>query len=142
MVTGELDRPRRIAVIDDDHVFIELMHDLLASGEGYDVVSNPHWVESFEFIKQSRPHLVLLDLMMGRDQTGWAVLDLLRRDPETANIPIILCSAAAPALSQCKQRLLDVGPLETVAKPFDVDHLLAVIARLLEPSAPAANQVD
>ena len=39
-------------------------------------------------------------------------------------MPIILCSAAAPALSQCKARLIERGPLETVAKPFDVDRVL------------------
>ena len=136
MVIDELDKPR-IAVIDDDVVFVELMHDLLANGEGYDVVSSPHWFKSFEFIKQTQPDLVVLDLMMGREQTGWAVLDLVREDPETAHIPIILCSAAAPALSQSKQRLAAQGPIETVAKPFDVDHLLCVIQRLLKLSEKA-----
>jgi CheY-like chemotaxis protein len=133
MVTDELSRPR-IAVIDDDIVFVELMHDLLAHGENYDVVSSLRWFESFEFIKQMQPALVVLDLMMGREQTGWAVIDLVRSDPETAHIPIVLCSAAVPALSQRAQRLAEQGPTETVAKPFDVDHLLGVIERLLSES--------
>jgi CheY-like chemotaxis protein len=138
MVAGELDKPR-IAVIDDDAVFVELMHDLLASGEGYEVLANPHWPRSFEFVKEVEPDLILLDVMMGREQTGWAVLDLLRQDPSTAQIPIILCSAAAPALTQCSGRLNERGPLETVAKPFDVDHLLAVIERLLVQRARSSN---
>src|SRR5262245_57641571 len=98
MPARELDRAG-IAVIDDDTVVVELMHDLLAAGEGYDVVSSPHWVHGFEFVKESSPDLVILDLMMGRELTGWAVLDLLHQDPQTAEIPIILCSAAAPSLS-------------------------------------------
>jgi CheY-like chemotaxis protein len=122
----------RIAVIDDDVVFVELMHDLLANGEGYDVVSNAQWVQSFEFIKLHRPDLVILDLMMGREQTGWAVLELLREDPMTANIPVILCSAAEPALRQHAQRIAGNAAVEAVPKPFDVDHLLGVIAKLLE----------
>src|SRR3954447_7156742 len=104
MITDELDKPR-IAVIDDDVVFVELMHDLLATGEGYDVVSSPNWAHGLDFDKQTAPDLIILDLMMGREQTGWAVLDLLRQDPQTAHIPVILCSAAAPALSQCRERL-------------------------------------
>jgi CheY-like chemotaxis protein len=131
---GQALEKHRIAVIDDDAVFLDLMHELLANCEGYDVVSHSHWVASFEFIKNSQPDLVILDLMIGRDQTGWAVLDLLRSDPTTAAIPVILCSAAAPALQQHAARIERQGPgtVEAVAKPFDVDHLLGVIARLLE----------
>jgi CheY-like chemotaxis protein len=68
---------------------------------------------------------------MGREQTGWAVLELLREDPSTAHIPVILCSAAEPALRQHAHRVEGIGAVEAVSKPFDVDHLLGVIARLL-----------
>ncbi len=122
----------RIAVIDDDMVFVDLMHDLLANGEGYEVVSNSHWIQSYEFIKDVQPDLVILDLMMGREQVGWAVLQLLQEDPSTAHIPVILCSAAEPALRQYAWRMNGRATVESIAKPFDVDHLLGVIARLLE----------
>jgi CheY-like chemotaxis protein len=129
----ELDPERaRIAVIDDDMVFVDLMHDLLANGEGYEVVSSSQWIQGYEFIKDTRPDLVILDLMMGREQTGWAVLQLLQEDPSTAHIPVILCSAAEPALRQNACRLNGPATIESIAKPFDVDHLLGVIERLLE----------
>ena len=121
----------RIVVIDDDAVFVDLMRDLLAVGEGYDVVSAPDWLQSVEFVREMRPDLIILDLMLGRDQAGWGVLELLREDPSLAGIPVIMCSAAAPALRHCDALRLDHGPLETVAKPFDVDDLLAVVERLL-----------
>src|SRR5437660_10388820 len=95
----------RIAVIDDDVVFVDLMHDLLANGEGYEVVSSSQWIQSYEFVKETQPDLVILDLMMGRAQAGWAVLQLLQDDPATAQIPVILCSAAEPALRQNACRL-------------------------------------
>ena len=123
----------RIAVIDDDAVFVDLMHDLLANGEGYEVISSSRWIQSYEFIKDSQPDLVILDLMMGREQTGWAVLQLLQEDPSTAHIPVIVCSAAEPALRQHACRLNNgTATVEAIAKPFDVDHLLGVIARLLK----------
>jgi CheY-like chemotaxis protein len=122
----------RIAVIDDDPVFVDLMHDLLANGEGYEVVSSTHWIQSYEFIKDAQPDLVILDLMMGREQTGWAVLQLLQEDPSTARIPVILCSAAEPALRRYACRMIGTAAVEAIAKPFDVDHLLGLIARLLE----------
>lgn len=125
----------RIAVIDDDSVFVDLMRDLLAVGEGYDVVSAPHWLQSVEFVRETRPDLIILDLMLGREQTGWGVLQLLREDPAMAAIPVILCSAAAPALRSCGERELGQGAVEAVAKPFDVDDLLAVVERLLRDGA-------
>ena len=121
----------RIAVIDDDAMFLDLMRDLLAAGEGYEVVSTDGWLESVEFVKHARPDLIMLDLMLGRHQNGWAVLELLREDPSTARIPVIVCSAAVPALEQVVWPANGHGAVEAVAKPFDVDYLLEVIARLL-----------
>jgi CheY-like chemotaxis protein len=130
----------RIAVIDDDAIFVDLMRDLLMVGEGYEVVSAPHWLRSVEFDKEVQPDLIILDLMLGREQTGWGVLELLREDPAMAHIPVILCSAAAPALKQCPQQALGVGVLEAVAKPFDVDYLLEVVARRLVTSGYGATE--
>src|SRR5260370_16830918 len=88
----------RIAVIDDDIVFVDLMHDLLANGEGYEVVSSSQWVQSYEFIKDVQPDLVILDLMMAREQAGWARLQLLHEDPPPPHIPVTLPSAPEPPL--------------------------------------------
>jgi CheY-like chemotaxis protein len=62
---------------------------------------------------------------------GWTVLQLLREDPATAHIPVILCSAAAPALPKTVVSTNGHGRVEAVAKPFDVEHMLLVIANLL-----------
>jgi CheY-like chemotaxis protein len=122
---------RRIAVIDDDAAFVDLMQDLLGNAEGYDVVSTDRWLQSFEFIKDARPDLIILDLMLGRYQAGWSILELLREDPSTAKIPVILCSAAAPSLPRTVISANGHGAVEAVAKPFDVDYMLDVIGRLL-----------
>ena len=95
------------------------------------MATSSQWLDSFAFLKRIQPDLVILDLMMGRDQTGWAILQLLQEDPATARIPVILCSAAEPALRQKACRLNDMATVEAVPKPFDVDQLLDVIARLL-----------
>lgn len=125
---------RRIAVIDDDAVFVDLIRDLLADGEGYDVVSTGRWLQSFEFIKDSQPDLVILDLMLGRDQVGLGILELLREDPATASIPVILCSAASTTLRDNACRMSAYGAVAAVAKPFDIDHLLYTIERFLSPT--------
>jgi CheY-like chemotaxis protein len=123
-------RKPRIAVVDDDGIFLELMQDLLGAGEGYEVATSSDWLDSFAFLKRTQPDLVILDLMMGRDQTGWAILELLHEDEATRDIPVIVCSAAAPALDTHADRLRQ-GTVAALAKPFDVDQLLHEIERLL-----------
>jgi CheY-like chemotaxis protein len=134
-LSSSTNRKGRIAVIDDDAVFVDLMHDLLAVGEGYDVISAPHWRQSVEFVKDAQPDLIILDLVLGRDETGWRVLELLRQDPRIARIPVIVCSAAEPALRECSEPHRGHGALEAVAKPFDVDDLIAVVQRLLRTAS-------
>jgi CheY-like chemotaxis protein len=123
--------PCRIAVIDDDYVFLELMQDLLGIAEGYDVATCSSWLNCFEFVQQFRPDLIILDLMLGREQAGWAVLERLRSDPTTCETPVILCSAAAPALERHAAKFSATEALASITKPFDVDHLLETITRLL-----------
>jgi CheY-like chemotaxis protein len=122
-------------------VFVELMVELLGTGEGYDVVSNCRPVESFDFIKREQPDLVMLDLMMGRQETGWVILDLLRGDPQTRDVPVILCSAAVPSLRHGWHRLHDEPAVEAIAKPFDIDDLVDLIARMLERHRSARSVV-
>jgi CheY-like chemotaxis protein len=123
--------PCRIAVIDDDDVFLELMQDLLGTAEGYEVATCSSWLNSFEFVQQFEPDLIILDLMLGREQAGWAVLERLRSDPATSDTPVILCSAAAPALERNAAKVHATSALASIAKPFDVDHLLETITQLL-----------
>ena len=122
--------PARIAVIDDDPTFLELMQDLLGGGEGYEVSTCASSVDSLEFVKRAQPDLVMLDLMLGREQAGWAVLELLRSDPATSSTPVIVCSAAVRALDGQTERCNKFA-VEVVAKPFDVEDLLVAIERLL-----------
>src|SRR5437764_9681157 len=121
----------RIAVIDDDPTFVELMRDLLTDGEGYEVLTAPHLLQTIEFVKSALPDLIILDLMLGWDQTGWGVLELLREDPCLARIPVILCSASTPALLNRHAPAAGHAAVAVVSKPFDLDDMLGVVNRLL-----------
>src|SRR4051812_23141961 len=86
-----MERPL-IAVVNDDTIFLELMHDLLTA-EGYRTAIWKEGDKAYEMIKEHRPLLVVLDIRMEHPDTGWMVLELLRLDPATAHIPVIICSA-------------------------------------------------
>ncbi|HBY95390.1 MAG TPA: hypothetical protein DEP84_15800 [Chloroflexi bacterium] len=78
----------RIAVVNDDTAFLNLMHELLTD-EGYETII---WAESeraYDMIRRVKPDLVILDIRMGHPEAGWTILDLVRLDPTTAHIPVV-----------------------------------------------------
>lgn len=126
--------PLRIAVINDDTAFLELMRDLLEEDGGYDAVICREWDNAHGFVKDKRPALVILDIRIGGEEHGWTILNLLTLDPETRPIPVIVCSAAIQSLHE-HQELLSKYGIRALPKPFDIDMLLDTIAGML-PTTP------
>ncbi len=114
-----------IAVVNDDTLFLELMHDLLTS-EGYPTAIWKEGDTAYEMIKEHRPMLVILDIRMERPDAGWMVLELLRLDPETATIPVIICSADTQRIREKAAYLHEKG-CDTLEKPFLLEDLLAKV---------------
>ena len=120
----------RIAVIDDDTDFLDLMRDLLETEGGYEVVSCREWQDAYHFVKDQQPAAVILDIRIDGEERGWTILELLTLDPETRRIPVIVCSAAIRPLHE-HQPWLDRFGICTLPKPFNLDALLEAVARVL-----------
>ena len=116
---------KTIAVIDDD-IHIGNMLEEVLEREGYAVLRAYSGTEATLLLKQQRPDLVLLDLMMP-GLSGEAVLE------QITGVPVIVVSARAGA--EDKVRLLLGGAADYVTKPFDTRELLARIAARLRESA-------
>jgi DNA-binding response OmpR family regulator len=101
---------------------------------GYEVLAAASGREAIETIRDRRPDLVLLDLMLP-DIDGFGVCEILRRTAATAAIPIMILSA----WSTPDARLLglELGALDYVSKPFRPKDLVERIKRLLPPSPSA-----
>ena len=69
--------------------------------------------------------------MWSSDDAGWSLLQMLRMDPRTANIPIVLCTGAVREVEALKARL-DEMHVRVVLKPFNIDELAATIASELD----------
>lgn len=95
--------------------------------------------DAFGDIKHSGADLVILDLFLHGESSGWRQLDILTLDPATQHIPIIICSAAIASLAFAREKLamLDVAVLE---KPFDLEQLLAAVSAAIA-SAPRKPEV-
>ncbi len=123
-------RRARIAVINDDTAFLELMHDLLENEENYEVLLCKEWNHAYETVKKGQPDLVILDIRVGGEEHGWTILNLLTLDPTTHPIPIIVCSAAVQSLHEHQEMLSRLG-IRALPKPFDLDTLLGTIDEVL-----------
>lgn len=116
----------RIAVINDDTMFLDLMRDLLETEEDYEVLICKEWDGAYTFVKTNQPDLVIQDIRIGGEENGWNILNLLTLDPETRPIPIIVCSAAIQSLHSHQEWLTKFG-IHALPKPFDLDVLLRTI---------------
>jgi CheY-like chemotaxis protein len=123
-------RRGRLAVINDDTVFLDLMHELLQDEEGYEVLICREWDNAYQFVKDHRPDLVILDIRIGGEERGWTILNLLTLDPATRPTPVIVCSAAIQSLHE-HQEWLDRFGVRALPKPFDLDTLLEAVSGML-----------
>jgi CheY-like chemotaxis protein len=117
---------KRVVLIEDDDDTRSTMEAVLA-GEGYDVRAS---ADAFGDIRHAKADLVILDLFLHGESSGWQQLDILTLDPATRAIPVIICSGAIRSLESARAKLaeLDVTVLE---KPFDIDQLSSAVSAAL-----------
>jgi CheY-like chemotaxis protein len=123
--------PARIAVVDDDDLFRDLMRDLLGP-EGHVVVAYPAAACAYPALKADLPDLAILDVRVESPDAGWQLLELLRLDPATATLPLLVCTADALFL-QAHAAGLRARGCAVLAKPFDLDELLGAVGEALAP---------
>jgi len=82
----------RVVVVDDSPEARRLIRRILQSQGDFEIFEATNGLEAIELVNKERPDLVILDLMMP-EVDGFAVLDILRSKPETANIPVIVATA-------------------------------------------------
>lgn len=130
----EAGEQRHILVINDTVAILELFSDLLQE-EGYRVTTDGFTVEMMALlqrVKDLQPDLIVLDFVVLDEGKGWQFLQLLRMEPETAGVPVIVCTAAAKLVEELQTHLDDMG-VAVILKPFDLDRLLTLIRRVWEP---------
>ncbi len=112
----------RITVVNNDTAFLNLMSDLLGD-EGYRITVLTVSDQAYDMIRKDKPDLVILDIGTEQEDTAWTVLNLLRLDPETANIPVIVASVDGKLL-KLKEEQLKSKKCEILEKPFELEELL------------------
>lgn len=118
-----------IMVVDDEKNICELIR-LYLEKEGFDVTIANNGSDAIAMIRQNRPDLVLLDIMMPVID-GWEVCRQVR---EFSQVPIIMLTAKGETFD--KVMGLDLGADDYIVKPFDTKEVVARVKAVLRRTAP------
>jgi DNA-binding response OmpR family regulator len=126
--------PTSVLVVDDEPQVVWMLQFSLQA-EGYQTFSARDGRTALEEIREHHPKLMLLDIMMPV-MDGWSVLEQMQSLPAEDRPRVIVVSARSSLRDRAKAA--ELGADAFVAKPFNVDDLLAVLHGLAEaPAEPA-----
>jgi CheY-like chemotaxis protein len=132
---GGRDARPLIVVVDDDPDILQMLHGALVFA-GYHTVLCQRGTEAYRLIRQLHPDLVILDLWLESRHSGEIILDVLKLDPRTRAIPVIVCSGHVPILKAMARVLQERGCV-VLAKRFSLDALLGAVLGLIGPPSVA-----
>jgi PAS domain S-box-containing protein len=113
-----------ILVVEDDDESADLLQ-LMLRQENVAFLTASSGEDALHIAREKLPDLISLDIRLP-DLDGFEVLQLLKRDPQTADIPVIIISVVPD-----RERGLDYGAVAYLTKPIDEDRLRKVVMRLL-----------
>jgi len=123
-----------ILAINNDPAVLSLFRDLLQEA-GYQVSTQNYIDRDLDQIKALKPDLIVLDYMWATEDASWSLLQMLRMDPSTVAIPIVLCTGAVHEVKALEEHLIAMG-VTVVLKPFNIDQLVDAIRERLTPEHP------
>ena len=116
----------RVLVVDDDEVIRQLIAVNLTL-EGFDVATAVDGQDCLDKVTAIDPDVITLDIMMPR-LDGWMTASLLRRNPQTSEIKVVLITARAQ--EDDKMRGKQIGVDAYLTKPFDPSEMIRVVREL------------
>ncbi len=125
------DTPAAILVVDDTPANVKLLVDVL-SVSGYTATAASNGEDALAQIATDSPDLILLDIMMP-GLSGYDVCRRIRADPDTALLPVVLCTSLDPQQERIKG--IEAGADDFITKPINRPELLARVKSLLRIKA-------
>ncbi len=118
---------KKVLVVDDDESVRKSISMILYLNRGYHIVEAEDGLAGLETAKKEKPDLIISDVMMD-NLNGFMMLESLKADPETAQIPVVMMTSPAITAGAWK-----TGPaVEYLEKGFSLDELLAVVDTILK----------
>jgi len=120
----------KVLIVEDNPVNMELFQDLLEL-EGYEVLPASTGQEAIDKAKMEQPDLILMDIQLpGMD--GWEATGILKKMPETSNIPII--ALTAHAMEGDREKAFEFGCDSYISKPINTRTFVSEIKQVIHPT--------
>jgi CheY-like chemotaxis protein len=121
----------KILVVDDDPDFVEIT-SMILEANGYQVITAANGQQALSRMRQSRPDLVLLDVMMSHVLDGLHVTKEMQADTELRSIPVIMVSSITTSPQAGMFPTDEYLPIdEWISKPVQPDDLLQKVKQCL-----------
>ncbi len=125
---------QHILAITKDPAVLALFRDVLQEA-GDQVALHASVDHDLTQINALTPDLIVLASMEAHEDDSWSLLQLLRMDPATTAIPIVLCTGAVREVEALTPHVLAMG-ITVVRNPFTIDQLVDAIRERLAPEHP------
>ncbi len=116
-----------ILLVEDEDAILMAMQ-LYLQRSGYRVIKAQTGPDGLKAAMSERPDLIMLDLLLP-EMNGFLVLEALKENPSTADIPVVICSAKTQESDQKRAR--ELGADGFLSKPFTPGQLLAKVKQYL-----------
>ncbi|NER59921.1 response regulator [Pseudomonas sp. MAFF212428] len=126
----------RILVVDDEYLITDIL-GLALEDAGYEVEKAANGAKAMDELRKVRFDLVITDYMMPT-MNGEEFAKQVREDDALKHLPIVLMSGAQADIGKDKPGLFN----EVIAKPFDLDALVAKVRSLIDPPDTARAAPD
>lgn len=117
---------KKIFICDDDQGILDVLEIILES-QGYMIVKEIDSTLLFNKLKEEKGDLLLLDLWMPV-LSGHELINMIRKDPQTKKLPIIVLSASRNE----KDMALNAGANQFISKPFDMDEIITSVEKIIK----------
>ncbi|MBU1356323.1 MAG: response regulator [Candidatus Edwardsbacteria bacterium] len=118
---------KKIMVVDDEPYIARVIKFKLEQ-EGYTVISANDGQSGLQKIKEEKPDMVLLDVMMP-GLSGYEVCQKIREDAELAGIPVVILTAKGQ--ERDREQGLTMGASDYITKPFSPNRLLELVKSMI-----------
>ena len=132
MGTEDLSRMKTVLVVDDEPDIVAISRVMLQNA-GYSVIATDNGLDAVKIVYDQVPDCIVLDVMMPR-MNGYQVCRLLKHDPKTRQIPIILCTVKSYEMDRLYG--LTTGADYYLTKPFEPGDLVKLVDNVVR-SSPA-----
>ncbi|MFP4056563.1 MAG: response regulator transcription factor [Candidatus Brocadiia bacterium] len=125
---------RSVLIADDDPDIVEAMKTVLEAS-GFDVLTAPNGQECLRKLRESKPDVLILDVMMTTETEGFHVAYEIRNDPQLRHIPVLMLTAIEQktGMSFSPEEDEDYLPVEDfVSKPVEPEELVERVKALVD----------